>query len=170
MKSTEEDHVSGPGICALCPTRWTVHANAIHSTLSNCSDLSKLWEECLGAGKLDPDVKSRIISVQSQMSSYNLLFSLHLCLGILQLTDNLSRTLQTPALSAADGQSTVSLTVKTLGSMRSDEAFNLLFARVMVDRKSTGTDETTLPRKRRAPAHFEVGTGVGQQHESVEEL
>ena len=169
---TEEDHVSGLGIRAFCPTRWTIRANAIDSILSNYSDLNKLWEECLGAGKLDPDVKSRIIGVQSQMSSYNLLFGLHLCLGILRLrlTDNLSKTLQKPTMSAADGQSTASLTVKTLESMRSDEAFKMFFARVEVDRKSTGTDEATLPRKRKAPARFEIGTGVGHQHESVEDL
>ena len=115
-------------------------------------------------------MKSRIIGVQSQMSSYNLFFGLHFCLAILRLTDNLSRTLQKQTLSAADGQSAASLTVQTLESMRSDEAFSLFFARVEVDRKSTGTDEATLPRKRRAPARFEVGTGVGYQHESVEEL
>ena len=115
-------------------------------------------------------MKSWIIGVQSQMSSYNLLFGLHLCLVILQLTDSLSRTLQKPTLSAADGQSTPSLTVKTLESMRLDEAFSLFFVKVEVDQKSTGTDEATLPRKRRALAHFEVGTGVRHQHESVEQL
>ena len=68
----ERDHTSSPSIRAFCPTRWTVRADAIDSILSNYSDLNKLWEECLGAGKLDPDVKSRIIGVQSQMSSYSL--------------------------------------------------------------------------------------------------
>ena len=112
MESTKEDHVSGPGIHAFCLTRWAVHANADDSILSNYSDLTKLWEKWLGAEKLDPDVMSQIIGVQSQMSSYNLLFGLHLFLEILRLTDNLSRNLQKPTLSAADGQSTASLTVK----------------------------------------------------------
>lgn len=170
LETGETQRDSNPGIRAFCPTRWTVRADAIDSILSNYSDLNKLWEECLGAGKLDPDVKSRIIGVQSQMSSYNLLFGFHLCLAILRLTDNLSRTLQKQTLSAADGQSVASLTVQTLESMRSDDAFRLFYARVEVDRKSTGTDEATLPRKRRAPARLEVGTGVGYQHESVEEM
>ena len=69
LESTEEDHVSRLSTHAFCPTRWTVRANAIDSILSSYSDLNKLWEACLDAGKLDPDVKSRIISVQSQMSS-----------------------------------------------------------------------------------------------------
>lgn len=94
----------------------------------------------------------------------------YLCLAVLRLTDNLSRTLQKQTLSAADGQSAASLTIETLQLMRSDEAFSLFSARVEVDRKSTGTDEATLPRKRRAPARFEVGTGVGHQHERIEEL
>ena len=27
----------GPGIRVLCPTRWTVHANALHSIMKHCN-------------------------------------------------------------------------------------------------------------------------------------
>ena len=57
-----------------------------------------------------------------------------------------------------------------LKSMRSDEAFKLFFARVEVDRESTGTSEATLPRKIKAPSRFEIGTGTGHQDEAVEDL
>eukprot|EP00117_Sycon_ciliatum_P045417 scpid51443/ scgid32647/ Zinc finger MYM-type protein 1 len=157
------------GIRAFCPTRWTVRADAIESILLNYNELNVLWEECLDGGKLDPDVKGRIIGVKSQLARYTLLFGLHLCLAILRLTDNLSRTLQKQTLSAADGQASAALTVKTLETMRYDEAFQLFFGRVEVDRKSTGTDEPALPRKRKAPARFEIGTGVGHHHENPED-
>ena len=58
LETNEQDHDPTPQICAFCPTRWTVSADAICSILFNYSDLKKLWEECLDAGRLDPDVKS----------------------------------------------------------------------------------------------------------------
>ena len=64
----------------------------------------------------------------------------------------------------------VFLTVKKFKSVRSNEALTFFFARVEVDGKSRGTDKATLARKRKAPARFEVGTGVGHHHESVVEL
>ena len=35
------------GIHALCPTRWTVHAEALHSVVDNYKALQVLWEESL---------------------------------------------------------------------------------------------------------------------------
>lgn len=44
------------------------------------------------------------------MSDYKLVFGLHLCERILSITDNLSKTLQGKALSAAEGQVTAQAT------------------------------------------------------------
>ena len=49
--------------------------NAIESIIDDFDALKKLWEECLET-KLDPDVKGRIIGVQTQMLHYNTLFGL----------------------------------------------------------------------------------------------
>ena len=75
--------------------------------------------------KLDPDVKGRIIGVQTQMSQYKLLFGLHLCKKILLIIDNLSKTLQKQTLSAAEGQEIARFTITTLKGMRSSGAFDL---------------------------------------------
>ena len=55
------------GIRAFCPTRWTVRGDAIASIIENYDFLLQVWEECLET-KLDPNVKGRIIGVQTQMS------------------------------------------------------------------------------------------------------
>ena len=52
----------------------------------------QLWDECLET-RLDPDVKGRIIGVQTQITTFDLLFALQLSMKILKITDNLSRTL-----------------------------------------------------------------------------
>ena len=93
------------------------------------------------------------------MSQYNLLFGFKLCERILKITDNLNRTLQKQSLSAVQAQTIADLTVKTLKGMRTDEAFDLFFKLVQQLSDKTNTAEPSLPRKRKAPKHFEVGDG-----------
>eukprot|EP00117_Sycon_ciliatum_P047270 scpid85379/ scgid33774/ len=76
------------------------------------------------------------------MTSFNLLFDRHLCLAILRLTDNLSRTLQKKTLSTADDQEPASLTVKTLQSMKSSEALTLFLSKV----ENVGGSQLVLQR------------------------
>ena len=125
----EEEPGPSHNICSFCPKRWTVRGDAIESIIDNFDSLKKLWEECLET-KLDPDFKGRIIGVQTQMLHYNALFGLLLSKKILKISDNLSRTLQKQAMSAAEGQTITELTVRTLKGMRTEESFTLFFDHV----------------------------------------
>ena len=157
IKSSAENdgHHSPIGIRTFCHTRWTVRGDAIESILVNYSTLVTLWEECLQSPtRLEPDVKARIIGVQWQMSTFNLLFGLKLCERILKMTDNLSRTLQKTALSATEPQHIASLTVTTLSKMRADEAFQAFFDLVECLRSSAGVPQTPDIRGARAPENY----------------
>ncbi len=120
--------------------------------------MNEVWNECL-QGKLMPDIKSRIIEVKTQMSNFSLLFGLHLSERILKITDNLSKTLQLKSLCAAEAQVIVGQTIKTLMSMRHDDAFSLFWKHMEILRVRTNSDEAVLPRKRKTPKRFEVGEG-----------
>ena len=61
------------------------------------------------------------------------------------------------------------MTIKTLQSMRSDEAFKLFFGLVERVRESTGTDKPILPRKRKAPSRFEIGHGEAYHAQNIED-
>ena len=65
----------------------------MESIIENYVVLKQLWSECFTT-QLDPDVNGRIIGVQAQMATFNVLFGLQLAMKILNITDNLSRTLQ----------------------------------------------------------------------------
>ena len=165
----EED--TGPravGIRAMCPTRWTVRGDAIESIVEHYDTLSQLWDECLET-RLDPDVKGRIIGVQTQMTTFDLLFGLQLSMKILKITDNLSRTLQKQSMSAAEGQSVAELTVKTLKSMRSDANFDAFFTLCNCFREHSNVNLPVLPRKRKAPRRYEIGTEDGSHSATVED-
>ena len=164
-----EDNAPSQGIRAFCPTRWTVRGDALESILDHWATLSLLWEECLET-RLDPDVKARIIGVKAQMNSFSLLFGVHLSKTILQITDNLSRSLQKESRSAAEGQGIAALSLETLKACRSDEAFESFYSRVEVSRKKLDVSPACLPRKRKAPAHFEIGSGAGSHPESAMDL
>ncbi len=103
------------GIRVLCPTRWTVKAEALNSILNNFTVLLKLWDESLDVVK-DSDMKARIQGVAAQMRKFEF-FLESLGFLILRHTDNLSKTLQRADMSAAEGQEVVSLTLTTLKSL-----------------------------------------------------
>ena len=170
IKSSSDDTGQLSPIRTFCHTRWTVRGDAIESILVNYSTLGVLWDECLQSlTRLDPDVKARIIGVQCQMSTYNLLFGLKLCEQVLKMTDNLSRTLQKTSLSAAEAQHIASLTVTTLSEMRTDQSFQAFFDLVESLRISAGVDQPSLPRKRKVPRWIDDTNGGGYFSETVEE-
>ena len=109
--------------------------------------------------RLEPDVKGRIIGIQTRMSHFDLLFELKLCERILCITDNLSKTLQKQSLSAAEAQELAKLTNETLKNFRMDEVFELFFQLIECLSDKVGADGPTLPRKRKAPKCYEIGEG-----------
>ena len=103
------------------------------------------------------------------MSQYYLLFCLHLSKKVLQITNNLSRALQKQSMSATDGQEIAQMSLETLKGMRTDEAFSLFFALVGQSCQHAGTNESVLPRKRKAPSRLEVESADGFHSTTVEE-
>ena len=90
------------GIHALCPTRWTVRSEALQSILQNYNERLELWDWTLQNCK-DTDIKARFRGVKATMPTFDFIFGCELGVLILRQTDNLSRTLQSPKLSAAEG-------------------------------------------------------------------
>jgi len=114
-----------PGICVMCPTRWTVRADTLHSITCNYSTLQELWDQAVKIVH-DNDTTARIGGIASQMKLFDF-FGLIIGENLLQITDNLSQTLQKKNYSAIEGQCTALQTKKTLMRMRSEESFDLLW-------------------------------------------
>ena len=157
------------GLRVLCPTRWTVRGKSLESVLDNYTVLQSTWDATLET-RLDPEMKSRVIGVKAQMETFNFFFGV--CLGewILTHADNLSKTLQSRTISAAEGQRLAELTVKTLEKIRTDEYFDLFWKMVQAKASSLDVAEPRLPWQRRAPKRVEVGFGEPHSHQTVEDL
>ena len=66
-----------PGIRILCPTRWTVRAEALTSISENYKVLQSTWYEARSATK-DTETRSRIIGVDAQMERFDFYFGVEL--------------------------------------------------------------------------------------------
>ena len=75
-------------------------------------------------------MKGRIIGARSNMQNFNFLFGSLLGKIILKQTDNLSKTLQNPHLSAAEGQEIAEDVIITLEKDWNEKSFSLFWDRV----------------------------------------
>lgn len=160
---------ASPGIRVLCPTRWTVRAKALQSILANYEVLQVLWNESLEFVR-ETEMRSRIIGVSACMKSFDFFFGASLGELLLSHSDNLSKTLQSSTMSAAEGQKVADMTVITLQSLRSDENFLLFWKRVTDKASDLDINEPVLPRQRKRPRRYEEGASVGDFHETTEGL
>ena len=143
----------GPSLDKLCITRWTIRGRCFEKVQMNYIDLMKLWDECLQEGRLNTEVKARIMGCKKQMSTFHFFFGL--CFGqrLYSITDNFSKALQSEKLSAVSSQNMASLTLKTLQNMRTQEDFELFLNLVTKQAEKLPVDEANLKRKRKVPKY-----------------
>ena len=123
-KFADDIKAGSPGIRTLCPTRWTVRAEALTSISENYQALQSTWEAAKQATK-DSEMRARITGVASQMERFDYFFGVELGRKCLSMVDNLSQALQSATMSACEGQGIVRRTVQSLQSIRNDENFDL---------------------------------------------
>ena len=157
----EEEDATAAGLTKFSATRWTVRATCFQRVLNNYNALLTLWNECLQSDpKPDPDVRGRIIGCQAQMKSFDFFFGLNLGQRIFSHTDNLSESLQKSSMSAASGQHNAKLTMNALKQIRSNDCFKAFNETVLLKKEPhPDISEPEIPRRRRAPARLEVGSG-----------
>ena len=74
----KNDVASGsPGIRILCPTRWTVRAEALTSISENYSVLQLTWEAAKEATK-NTEMRARVLGVAAQMEKFSFFFGIEL--------------------------------------------------------------------------------------------
>ena len=98
------------GIRVFCPTRWTVKAQSLKCILQNYKNCGLVcWIKTL-----DSELRARIIGIKAQMESFDYYFGV--CVGelVLNHADNLSKSLPSKTISAAEGQHIAVMTLMVL--------------------------------------------------------
>ena len=85
-------------------------------------------------------------------------------------SDNLSKTLQSLHMSAAEGQKAAEMTVHTLQSMRDNDSFDLFWQRVLLLAKESGVNDPELPRPRKRPRRYANDTSEEDLPTTVEDI
>ncbi|CAB4030796.1 zinc finger MYM-type 1-like [Paramuricea clavata] len=166
----EEDAAAAAGLTKFSATRWTVRAICFERVIDNYNVILKLWDECLKT-KLPPDIRGRIIGCSTQMESFDFYFGLHLGVTIFRHTDNLSATLQKANMSSISGQHNTKLTTEVLKGIRNEECFKSFFQTILKKKEALkDISEPEVPRKRKAPARYEVGEGEPWYPKTSEDL
>ena len=106
-------------------------------------------------------MKSLIQGVSSCVKTFNLFFGVVLGELLLKHSDNLSRTLQSSSMSAAEGQKIAVMTISTLQSIHSNENFLLFWKRIVQMANERDINEPVLPWRRKYPRRYNDGVCEG---------
>ena len=123
-----KENLEEPRICSqghnrsLSYSGWTVRASCFQRILDNYAALLQEWIISLD-GKLQSDIRGRIVGCQAQMNTFDFFFGLNLGQRLFSHTDNLSKILQQTRMSAISGKRVAHLTKEVLQKMRSDASF-----------------------------------------------
>ena len=137
----------------MCPTQWTVRAKALTSIAENYQALQLTWDAAKEATK-DTEMGARIGGVAAQMEKFDLFFGVELGQKVLNMADNLSRSLQAATLSACEGQQVAKTTLATFQAIRTDECF--IFS-----------GNTLRPEGLQLMCHLPPFHGVGRFHDDL---
>ena len=96
-------------------------------------------------------MKARVIGVNTVISNFSFFYGCALGESMLRLTDHLSRSLQDPKTSAADGQEIAADTVRTLLKDRNEDSFDLFWNHTLMRQAKMDVNDPVLPRKKRPP-------------------
>ena len=168
-KLKAEIQPGSPGVRVLCPTRWTVRADALKSVLDNYSVLLELWQVAYDESR-DTEIRARIQGIAAQMGTFEYYFASSLAEMILRHTDNLSKTLQQKDMSAAEGQGAVRDVRRTLESLREETHARSFWNSVTAKAIALELPEPRLQRKRKRPAHLEDGRAPPEFYHSPEQF
>ena len=112
-------------------------------------------------------MKARIRGVDVNMRTFDYIFGAYLGELILGHSDNLSKTLQNPDLSAVDGHRTATATVNNLRNIRSEGGFNMFWDKILIHANRLDVDKPKLPRRKAPPKSLESYSGYGKGSEAV---
>ena len=154
----DEDEGYRKNIRMFCQTRWTVRAASLNSIFQNYTQLEELWDWCLTEYQ-DTEAKARAGGVKVQMKSFDFFFGIRLGYLLLSRSDNLSASLQSPDLSAADGQAISRRTVSVLETLRDEDRYIMFWERCLKEAPRSSVNDPKLPRTKKAPKKIEECIG-----------
>ena len=111
-----------PGLKPLCPTRWTVRAESLHSVLYY-NVIQSVLEDIVEEYRGNSEATAGARGVLAVMERFSFLFGVTLAEKVLSLTDPLSRAIQVKHVYAFEAKKYVAVTEAGIKDFRSDSEF-----------------------------------------------
>lgn len=156
--NAQADDISIRKIKPLCPTRWLVRVDAINNLLTQYSQVLASLDEL---GKLTTNAATRARGLRDKLTNGDSVLGMEMALLVLRPLEQLNRSLQSKSSTVGGMLQAVSLILTELKSLRSDETFAKLLAKVTGKIQELDVDELKLPRVHRTPARL---TGIAKPH------
>ena len=137
--------------------------------VDNFAVLQELWDVALDVSN-DSEARARIGGMEANMKTFDFAFGLVLGQRLLAHTDNLSKSMQSPKMTASEAQHLANLTCQTLLKIRDDTHFDIFWQFVLQFQQKYDINTPELPQKRKAPARFEIGSSQVEHSCTVKDL
>ena len=137
--------------------------------IDNFAVLQELWDVALDVST-DSEARARIGGVKANMKTFDFVFGLVLGQHLLAHTDNLSKAMQSPKMTASEAQHIADLTCQILLKIRDDTHFDLFWQFGIQIQEKYNINAPELPRKRKAPAYFEIGSSRVEHSCTVQDV
>ena len=119
--------------------------------------LQLVWDESFD-GNLEPEIKSRIVCVKRQMTTFECFYGVTILQLVLRGSDSLSKTLRKSSLTSCQGKEIADLTLQTINSLLSKSKFEILLQKMVQQEAVLEIPQSSLPLKRKRPANVLMRT------------
>ena len=150
--------------------RWTVRAESFCSVIANYSVILSVLEEIVVEYRGNAEATALARGVHAVMAKYSFLFGVMLAEKVFSMTDKLSRALQAKRVFAIEAKKYIAVTVYGLKDLRSDSKFDDFWSGVKEKAEELDVDEPVLPRRRKAPKHFDPASSTTHADNCPEDL
>lgn len=155
-KQREFNTTSKIGVRPLCPTRWTVRAEAISAVLQNYETLMHTLAEINEEQHDEYGLKAS--GYLALLEKFEILFGLRLGYIVFGASEEVSKTLQAVNTTIQDAQKASEAAKQFFLRQRSAEKFDELYDQCINEASKYSIGEPGLPRYRRPPRKIDDGT------------
>lgn len=149
----------------MCPTRWSVRAQAVKTALKNYEGIMGALDEVAESSSSDAAVEAR--SLLQQFDKSHMYFCLLVAESVFEPADRLSTILQSPNMTASSGLAAAKATYQLLSSLRTQTAFDKFMEQTEVARNKFQLQALSRPRTRKPPKRIDSGAKAHEM--SIEE-
>ena len=145
----------------LCPTRFSMNFHSFDGLKKQLAFIPDALDEVENSTG-DFQIKATASGFQKRLKEFEFMFSLLVSHEVFEVTDNLSKQLQSPQVSAGEGVELCEFTVKALQALRSDDIYDSLWMDCKTAAEEMDMDPPYIPRQRKRNPKYDSGCAASE--------